>query len=92
MLHQCNYNRTMYDIIGAQFVQKSIYALSLDFRGFGERESEEFDVKKIQTLPQEKRGDAWRAISDHCSKDLQLQKMVTVDLYLIREKIMGIPY
>ena len=72
MLHQCNYNRTMYDTIGEQLAQKGIHALSLDFRGFGESVTEEFDVGKIQALPQEKRRDAWQAMSAHWPKDVQL--------------------
>jgi len=72
MLHQCNYNRTMYDDIGEQLAQKGIHALSLDFRGFGESVSEKFDIEKIQALPEEKQGDAWQAMSADWPKDVQL--------------------
>lgn len=72
MLHQCNYNRTMYDKIGEQLAEKGIHALSLDFRGFGESVTEEFDVEKVQTLPQEKRREAWQVMSAQWSKDVQL--------------------
>ena len=34
MLHQCNYNRSMYNEIGKSLAKKGINALSLDFRGF----------------------------------------------------------
>jgi dienelactone hydrolase len=72
MLHQCNYNRTMYDDIGEQLAQKGIHALSLDFRGFGESVTEEFDVEKIQALPQEKRREAWQAMAAYWPEDVQL--------------------
>ena len=52
MLHQCNYNRTMYNAIGEQLAQRGIHALSLDFRGFGESISEEYNVDVIQKSPQ----------------------------------------
>ena len=72
MLHQCNYNRTMYNDIGQQLAKQGINALSLDFRGFGESVDEEFSVEKIQTLPQEKRGAAWQKMSAHWPSDVQL--------------------
>ena len=50
MLHQCNYNRTMYDNIGEQLAQQSVHALSLDFRGFGESISGEFNVADVRFL------------------------------------------
>jgi dienelactone hydrolase len=71
MLHQCNYNRTMYKDIGEQLAQKGIHALSLDFRGFGESVNEEFDIEKVQALPEEKRREAWRTMSAHWPKDVQ---------------------
>ncbi len=71
MLHQCNYNRTMYNDIGQQFAQKGIHALSLDFRGFGESVNTEFNVEKVQALPQEKRTAAWRLMSAQWPNDVQ---------------------
>lgn len=72
LLHQCNYNRTMYNNIGEQLASKGIHALSLDFRGFGESVSEEFNIDKVQALPQEERRPAWRAMAANWSKDVQL--------------------
>ncbi|PKH89111.1 dienelactone hydrolase family protein [Colwellia sp. Bg11-28] len=72
MLHQCNYNRTMYDNIGAQLAQQSIHALSLDFRGFGESISSEFNVADVRKLPQAERGKAWSNMSSHWPEDVQL--------------------
>lgn len=72
MLHQCNYNRSMYDKIGEQLAQKGIHALSLDFRGYGESVSDEFDMEKIRALSHEKRGDARQAMTAYWPKDVQL--------------------
>ncbi len=72
MLHQCNYNRTMYNNIGAQLAQQSIHALSLDFRGFGESISSEFNVADVRKLPQAERGKAWSNMSSHWPEDVQL--------------------
>jgi dienelactone hydrolase len=72
MLHQCNYNRSMYNDIGQQLADKGIHALSLDFRGFAESASSEFDVEKVQALPREKRSEAWQAMSAYWPSDVQL--------------------
>ncbi len=72
MLHQCNYNRTMYNTIGEQLAQRGIYALSLDFRGFGESISKEFNVKSIRQLPQNERGQAWSSMSSHWPSDVKI--------------------
>ncbi len=72
MLHQCNYNRTMYDNIGEQLAQQSIHALSLDFRGFGESISSDFNVSNIRKLPQEERRNAWSNMSSHWPEDVQV--------------------
>ena len=72
MLHQCNYNRTMYDNIGEQLAQQSIHALSLDFRGFGESISSEFNVANVRKLPQAERREAWSNMSSHWPEDVQL--------------------
>lgn len=73
MLHQCNYNRTMYDDIGAQLAKRGIHAMSLDFRGFGESANEEFSVESVQAIEvQEERRAAWRKIGDHWPSDVQL--------------------
>lgn len=72
MLHQCNYNRTMYNTIGEQLAQRGIHALSLDFRGFGESINEKYNVKNIRKLPQVERGQAWSSMSSHWPSDVQL--------------------
>jgi dienelactone hydrolase len=72
MLHQCNYNRTMYNNIGEQFAQQGIHALSLDFRGFGESINDEFNVKMLRKLPKNERSEAWSRISSHWPADVQL--------------------
>ncbi|KGJ90529.1 dienelactone hydrolase family protein [Thalassotalea sp. ND16A] len=72
MLHQCNYNRTMYNDIGQQLAEQGIHALSLDFRGFGESVNAQFDVKKVQALPREQRREAWQAMSAQWPDDVQL--------------------
>jgi len=72
LLHQCNYNRTMYNDIGQQLAAQGIHALSLDFRGFNESANDEFNVEKIQALPREERRKAWSKISAHWPSDVQL--------------------
>lgn len=70
MLHQCNYNRSMYSSIGELFSKRGINALSIDFRGFGESVNEEFDIDKIQKLPQPERREAWRDMAKHWPNDV----------------------
>lgn len=72
LLHQCNYNRTMYNDIGQQLAKQGIHALSLDFRGFGESSNDEFNVEKVQALPREERRKAWEEMSAHWPSDVQL--------------------
>ncbi len=72
LLHQCNYNRSMYNDIGQQLSAHGIHALSLDFRGFGESTSDEYSVDKVQALPREKRREAWQALSAQWPNDVQL--------------------
>ena len=73
MLHQCNYNRTMYDAIGQQLAEQGIDALSVDFRGFGESVTAEFNVENIQAIEsQEQRRAAWRKMSENWPSDVQL--------------------
>lgn len=71
MLHQCNYNRTMYHDIGKQFAEQGIHALSLDFRGFGESKNTAYNIDNVQALPQEERRAAWQKMSEHWNKDVQ---------------------
>ncbi len=72
LLHQCNYNRTMYNDIGQQLSDKGIHALSLDFRGFGDSADDEFNVEKFQALPREERRAAWQKMSKYWPNDVQI--------------------
>ncbi|WP_019027639.1 alpha/beta hydrolase family protein [Colwellia piezophila] len=72
MLHQCNYNRSMYNNIGEQLAEHGIHALSLDFRGFGESISNKFNVETFGKLPQAERRKAWTKMSAHWPTDVQL--------------------
>lgn len=72
LLHQCNYNRTMYNDIGQQLADSGIHALSLDFRGFGDSATKEFSAEKLQQLPREERREAWGKMSSHWPSDVQL--------------------
>lgn len=72
LLHQCNYNRSMYNAIGQQLAEQGIHALSLDFRGFGESADDEFSIEQVQALPREERRAAWRRMSAHWPSDVQL--------------------
>ncbi len=71
LLHQCNYNRTMYNDIGQQLSDKGIHALSLDFRGFGDSVNDEFSVEKINALPREEQRAAWSKMSKSWPNDVQ---------------------
>jgi len=72
LLHQCNYNRTMYNDIGKELAKQGIHALSLDFRGFGGSTNAKFSVEKAQALPREARRKAWSKISENWPSDVQL--------------------
>jgi len=72
LLHQCNFNRTMYDDIGRELSSLGIHALSLDFRGFGESISEEFNRKKLRELPRNERRKAFSDIREYWPGDVQL--------------------
>jgi len=72
LLHQCNYNRTMYNDIGQQLSDKGIHALSLDFRGFGGSANDEFSAEKVQALSRKERGAAWQKMSTYWPSDVQL--------------------
>ncbi len=72
MLHQCNFNRSMYDNMGEQLAKKGIHALSLDFRGYGESINEEYNDKEIQALPQQERREKWRAMAVHWPSDVKI--------------------
>jgi len=71
MLHQCNYNRSMYDTMAQQLSELGIDALSLDFRGFGESVNADFDVEKLSKLPQEERREQWQVMSTHWPSDVK---------------------
>jgi dienelactone hydrolase len=72
MLHQCNYNRSMYDTMGQQLSEQGIHALSLDFRGFGESINVEFNVENLSALPQEERRKQWQVMSTHWPSDVKI--------------------
>ncbi len=65
LLHQCNFNRTMYDDIGKGLSLRGVHALSLDFRGFGGSINEETDRKKFGRS-------ALLGYMKHWPKDVQL--------------------
>lgn len=69
MLHQCNYNRTMYDTLGQMLADAGIHAISLDFRGFGKSTSEDFNVEALSELPEDQQRQAWQKLSSHWSSD-----------------------
>ncbi|TWX50602.1 alpha/beta hydrolase family protein [Colwellia hornerae] len=72
LLHQCNYNRTMYNDIGQQLADKGIHALSLDFRGYGDSASGEFTPETFEALTKEERSVAWQALIAYWPNDVQL--------------------
>jgi len=72
LLHQCNFNRSMYNDIGEALGERNIHAHSLDFRGFGESINEEFDRKKLRDLPRNERVKAFKAMREYWPSDVQL--------------------
>ncbi|KZN49197.1 alpha/beta hydrolase [Pseudoalteromonas luteoviolacea] len=72
MLHQCNFNRSMYNDIGNQLSQQGIHALSIDFRGYGDSKNNQFDVSSIRKLSGQSRTDAWRDMVKYWPQDVQL--------------------
>jgi len=72
MLHQCNYNRTMYNKIGEQLAQQGIHALSIDFRGFGDSINQKYNVHNVRKLPKSERSKAWSVMSSHWPNDVQV--------------------
>lgn len=72
MLHQCNFNRSMYNDIGNQLSQQGIHALSIDFRGYGDSKNSQFDISSIRKLTGQSRTDAWRDMVKHWPQDVQL--------------------
>lgn len=71
MLHQCNYNRTMYDEIGEALAQRGVHAISLDFRGFGKSITDTVNVDNFGSLAPEKKQQAWKEVSSHWKTDTQ---------------------
>lgn len=72
MLHQCNYNRTMYDDIGKQLAKLGIHALSLDFRGFGGSVNAQYNIEHLAALPRDEQRPAFRKMAEEWSNDVQL--------------------
>lgn len=72
MLHQCNYNRTMYNNIGKQLAKQGIHALSLDFRGFGDSTNAQYNIEHLTTLPRDEQRKAFRKMAQEWPTDVQL--------------------
>ncbi|WP_100642508.1 dienelactone hydrolase family protein [Alteromonas facilis] len=72
MMHQCNFNRTMYEDIGTELAARSVHAVSIDFRGFGDSVSDEFNVEKLDQLPEEQQGKAFSQMSQHWPSDVKV--------------------
>lgn len=49
-----------------------MYALSLDFRGFGESVNSEFNVESLSKLSQEERRQQWQVMSSHWPSDVKV--------------------
>lgn len=71
MLHQCNFNRTMYDQVGESLAKQGIHAISLDFRGFGKSVAKGVNVNDLDGLPQEQQREAWGKMSSHWPSDVE---------------------
>ena len=72
MLHQCNYNRTMYDEIGKNLAEQGIHALSLDFRSYGESVKGKMNQQHIRTLPEDERDKVWDTLWETWQQDTQV--------------------
>jgi len=72
LLHQCNFNRTMYNDIGQQLSDKGIHALSLDFRGYGDSAKGEFTPETFEALSEDEQRAAWQKLVEYWPNDVQL--------------------
>lgn len=72
LLHQCNFNRTMYDGIGQALSERGIHALSMDFRWFGESIDGKTDINELAKLPPAERKNPWPMIMEFWPSDVQL--------------------
>ena len=61
----------MYNDIGRQLAQQGVHALALDFRGFGQSISDDFDVSKIAKLSKTEGDKMWLNITSHWPSDVQ---------------------
>lgn len=71
MLHQCNFNQSMYQQVGKKLAKRNVHALSLDFRGFGKSVTNETNIKSLAKLPREEQRKGWRTIRAFWPKDVQ---------------------
>lgn len=72
MLHQCNFNQTMYQHVGKKLAKQNVHALSLDFRGFGKSITDEISINSLAKLPREEQMKGWRSIRAFWPKDVQI--------------------
>ncbi|MDK2596924.1 alpha/beta hydrolase [Pseudoalteromonas obscura] len=72
MLHQCNFNRSMYNQIGKRLSEQGSHALSIDFRGYGDSKSSAFDVSKIANMKKQERATAWKNMTQHWPQDVEI--------------------
>lgn len=71
LLHQCNFDQSMYQKIGRQLADNGLHAMSLDFRGFGKSINEQFDVARINSLSEEKQQQALSNLYQHWPSDVR---------------------
>lgn len=72
MLHQCNYNRSMYNDIGEALTKNNIHAVSFDLRGFGESISKKININNFASLTQKERRAAWQRLSSKWPSDVKV--------------------
>ncbi|MDP2562334.1 serine aminopeptidase domain-containing protein [Psychrobium sp. 1_MG-2023] len=89
LLHQCNYNRTMYNEIGQQLSNRGIHALSLDFRGYGDSAKGKFTQAKVEALPREEQTKVLQEMYAHWPQDVQLA-YDTLKSKMPKESIVGV--
>jgi len=72
LLHQCNFNRAMYDGVGKELSLRNIHALSLDFRWFGESVDEKTNLKELAKAPRKEGQNPWAIVMEFWPQDVQL--------------------
>lgn len=81
LLHQCNFDQSMYQEIGQQLSDQGVHGLSLDFRGYGKSVNEQFDIAKLNAADEAEQQEALAQLYSHWPSD------VTQVIEFLRHKV-----